>query len=462
MNTRYEFIKEAVLRDMESGRIKSGNKLPSIREMAQRYKVSPATVIRAYSALEKENMAYAVSKSGYYAMKPPARMEAVAARQAYDLASAVPPPELLPVEAFKRCLNAAIDTHKTSLFTYTGPRGCEGLIKVLVQSLQEEQIFCRESEMVLTAGTYQALMLLAKMAFPNGRSGVLVEQPTYSGMLNILRLEGIKTIGIERDETGFDFDRLEALFKNGDIKFFYTMPRFHNPSGFSLSREQKRRMIQLAEAYQVYLVEDDYLGDLETDKRNDSLYALCPTDQVIYIRSFSKTFLPNIRVAAVILPKLLTNPFISLKKDCDIGNTTVNQAALEVFVSTGLYTKHRDGIRKVYQEKMAAMQKAWIASRVDAYHLMVPETGFFSYLMLPEGYSSEKLVTELYAKGIVLAGTRGMYLPGFFRDRCLRLSLVKMAEEDMIPRLEGLFKLVADTLPYARAHPYGEEDIGRQ
>ena len=183
------------------------------------------------------------------------------------------------------------------------------------------------------------------------------------------------------------------------------MPRFQNPTRFTYDREKKESILKLAAKYNVYIVEDDYLADLETNTRNDSLFAMSQASNIIYLRSFSKSLLPGIRVASVILPDLLVNDFVKHKMLCDIGNSTMNQAALQLFISSGMFEKHSKCIRKEYESKMDEMKLYTEAASRLGLTFSVPHTGFFSYLEFPKNVSSNKLAGLLKSNNIHLART---------------------------------------------------------
>ena len=140
----------------------------------------------------------------------------------------------------------------------------------------------------------QAINILSRLPFPNGRSNIIVEQPTYQGMLQCLRQNGITAIGVSRGFNGLDFNALERSFKNDLVRFFYTIPRFSNPLGLSYSQDEKTKILSLAEKYNVYIVEDDYIGDLESNQKCTPIFALDMSERVIYIKTFSKVLLPGV------------------------------------------------------------------------------------------------------------------------------------------------------------------------
>ena len=119
---------------------------------------------------------------------------------------------------------------------------------------------------------------------------------------------------MNRKFNGIDFEELERKFAYDNIKCFYTMPRFSNPLGISYSNDDKKQIIKLAEKYDVYIIEDDYLGELEIKNNVYPMYYSDISSRVAYIKSFSKTLLPGLRIAAVVLPKVLRNTFEEYKR----------------------------------------------------------------------------------------------------------------------------------------------------
>ena len=429
MMNQYNLIKQYISNEIGSGNFKPGCKLPSIRSLAEKFNVCNTTVIHAYKDLEYEHILYSIPKSGYYVVKPEETDNLLLDQQVADFASASPGSELLPYIEYKHCLNQAIDFYKESLFTYSDQQGFEGLRDSLTRYFQHDQIFTSKENIVITSGTYQGLQLLAGMPFPNGNANILVEQPTYYGFLRILNLRSIKAIGIERNHDGIDLNKFESILRSGNIKFFYMMSRFQNPTGFSYTAMQKKDIVYLAAKYNVYIVEDDYLGDLEINSKNDPIFADGSLTNTVYLRSFSKTFLPGIRIGAVILPKLLMTDFMKHKRYSDVGNNTMIQAALQIFIKAGMLDKHRKAIKRLYREKMECLKQTWSSIADNHIELSIPETGFFAYMKLPDNTSSTTVLRELMNHNIYLKSTEEMFLPCFYSDNTLCLSICRVDEE---------------------------------
>lgn len=422
MVTKYQAIIEYIMHLAARDELKAGDRLPSIREMAQRFKCNKSTAIRAYAELEKEHAVYAIPQSGYYLV---GRKDGVkhSGVETFDFASAGPAVEFLPYREFQHCMNQAIDAYRQELFNYGLPQGLPALRKVLARTFQNSQVFASEEQVMITTGSQQALEILVGMEFPNGKQNVLVEQPTYAGLIGACRQLGVKVMGVERGWDGIDLENLERIFRNGNIKFFYTIPRLHNPSGTSLTTQVKREILKLAQTYDVYIVEDDYLADLEVDTKSDPIYAFDRSSRVVYIKSYSKTLMPGLRLGAAVLPPLLLNTYKERKRTSDLGSSTITQAALEIFISSGIYQSHIQRIKGLYKERMNHLELLF-DEILPGLRRSNPTTGLFMAVQLP--CRAKTFCQTLLGRNILVTDVDQMRLPEFRRDDQIRLSITRV------------------------------------
>ncbi len=216
---KYKVIVEYITSEIKNGNIKPGKRLPTIRSLSELFNCSKGTVIRAYSELENNHIIYSKPKSGYYLLE--SKKNTVDRQNSIiDFSAGFPDVNTLPYRDFQHCLNKAIDIYKESLFSYCHPKGLNSLIDVVQKHLEDYQVITNKNNLFITTGSQQAIDILARMPFPNGKKNVLVEQPTYYGAIKSLELNNIPTIGIYRGLNGLDFDELERLFKYNNIKFF--------------------------------------------------------------------------------------------------------------------------------------------------------------------------------------------------------------------------------------------------
>jgi len=422
--SKYAEILADLERRIASGEYAAGRKLPSVREAAALYGCSVNTMVRAYAELEKRHAVYSIPRSGHYVVDGPSgRREA--ADGPIDLSASTPDPELFPLQDFRHCLNQALDAHGRELFTCADGRGLEPLRQALASHFAEDQVFAGAERIRIVPGVNRALELLARMPFPNGNGTILVEQPSYDLYLRFLEEAGIPVRGIGRTAEGVDLDELERLFRSGGIKFFYTMTRHHSPLGASYSLEERKAIARLAGKYGVYVVEDDYLADMGDARGLDPIHAYDRSGHVIYLKSFSKTVFPGLRLGAAVLPERLLKPFDGMRRYGDTPPLT--QAALEVYLRSGMYERHRRMIRNRYAERMRALAAALKLHGAGDWPC-APDIrpGLYAPLMLPRTVNLERLARRLADRGVRVVSGKAGYLKSY-RDwmKFLRLSVAR-------------------------------------
>ncbi|UOK56532.1 aminotransferase class I/II-fold pyridoxal phosphate-dependent enzyme [Bacillus sp. OVS6] len=151
----------------------------------------------------------------------------------------------MPYLDFKHCINQAIDRYREDMFSYSELQGLYSLRKQLARHLQDLQVFTVPERIAAVTGSQQALHLLVSLPFPNGKSKICAEQPTHPGFIESLKTQKADAVGIEIQKNGIDLDRLEEIFKYENIKFFYTVSRFHNPTGYSYTNAEKKKSLNL-------------------------------------------------------------------------------------------------------------------------------------------------------------------------------------------------------------------------
>ena len=330
--SKYQAVVSFLKKGIESGKFPTGSRLPSIRQLSQDFNCSKDTIQRALLELRHEQYLYAKPQSGYYVLEQ---------GQHQDLEIEVTDEHASAYDDFRLCVNETLIGRENYLFNYyDNQEGLEELRQSVHQLLFNQALYCKPDQLVLTSGTQQALFILSQIYFPSKGEEILVEQPTYHRMNRLLVAQGLVYRTIERRIDGIDLDELEEQFKSGKIKFFYTIPRFHYPLGHSYSDQEKKAILDLANQYGVYIVEDDYLGDLDP-KKGQTFHYLDTEDRVIYIKSFSTSLFPALRITALILPNALKEAFVSYKNILDYDSNLIMQKALSLYIDSQLFEKNR-------------------------------------------------------------------------------------------------------------------------
>ncbi|WNS41850.1 PLP-dependent aminotransferase family protein [Paenibacillus sp. MMS20-IR301] len=416
---------------MKEGHYRPGDKLPSVRSAAEFYSCSVSTILRAYAELERTHVIYSIPQSGYYVVGKTEDSGPAGGRVTTDLASASPDLNVFPYLDFQHCLNKAIDQYKYHLFTYGDALGLDTLRRTLVSHLAEYQVFAKAERIIVTSGIQQALEILARMPFPGGRTEILVEQPGYDIYLRYLEAEGLPVSGISRSAAGINLRELEEQFASGRFKFFYTMPRYHNPLGTSYSPEERKAIAGLAGKYDVYIAEDDYMADLGTGRHFNPVYAYDQTSRVIYMKSFSKIIFPGLRLGAVVLPEPLLETFRAYKGYTD--TSLLSQAALEVYIKNGMYGHHRHNIKAMYAKRIQAVYEALQRHNTEGLiEASADSSGIYMQFKLPVTVNLERLVKRLDERGISVVPGNGFYVSGYRdRDKFIRISISRAGFEQI-------------------------------
>jgi DNA-binding transcriptional MocR family regulator len=427
---KYSDIVNDVKKEISQGNIIPGAKISSVRKLCDKYKCTKSTVLRAYYELKELGLIYAVPGSGYYLINNFSEMPN--SSTAIDFSGTSLDKSSLPYNEFQPFIHHAISKYKEDLFAYSDPKGLDQLTEALRKHLQSHQIFTGSDRIFVTTGSQQALSLLSKMHFPNGKSNVAIEQPTYQGIIECLKQNQISAIGVSRDFNGLDFDGLERTFRNDNIKFFYSIPRFSNPLGLSYTNNDKKKILSLAEKYNVYILEDDYLGDLESDSKSTPIFSFDKSDRVIYIKTFSKVLLPSLRIATVVLPKLLVNTFMEYKYWSDINTPLISQGALEIYINSGMFDLHINKIRILYSQKMTDLREFTEKQASPSVRWHIPaKGGFYAGLEILNMSKQKEIVAALLNKNIILSNLEDYYLKEFIYDKFLRLSVTRVESKAM-------------------------------
>lgn len=433
----YKQLKDKIKYDMEAE-----TKLLPIRKMAQKLGVNPATVVKAYDMLEDDKLIYKKVGSGSFVAPKAdeAQIESgedmlkhgqIKLSESINFASAAPSTDLFPVKDFKYAINQILDRDQGEAFSYQKSQGFYPLRKSMKKYFDERGIKTTLKQIQVVSGAQQAIDILSKILLDYGDQ-IIVEDPTYFGALQAFnsRRAEIKSISIEED--GIDLENMEVYLKKNKVKFFFSMQNFQNPTGVCYSYEKQQKLLQLAEKYDFYIIEDDILSDLYygSDKVN-TLKEIDQIDRVIYIKSFSKVFMPGLRLAFIILPEQLMPEILEAKYATDISSGGLTQRAFDYYLREGLLDKHIESQRKLFKKRYELMHLE-IEEELPAEIEIVFKSvgGLYLWLRLPEKVDSGELYKQAVELGLVfspgylftLSSTYGNYL---------RFSFAAVDEEEI-------------------------------
>ncbi len=473
----YLQIAGSISRLIASGVLGAGERLPTVRELARQLKVSRVTVHNAYSHLQADGLVESTVGRGTFvkgdAGDDGLRAGRIAAggtglperwhgpedtgllllhdRDLESLALAEPDPRLAPAEEFMDLLKG-LSASDLPLLRYGATEGDPKLREILAGRLAVRGIRCEPGEILVTTGSTQALALVVQALARPGEK-VLVESPAYFGFLSLLRALEIHAIPVPMDEEGLLPDALERLVLRERPRLLYTTPTFHNPTGVTMTLERRRRVLEVAGRYGLPIVEDDIFHALSYRPGTPApIRALDERGLVYHVDSFSKSFLPGLRIGYVVAPRAQRRVIASLHYAATLGNAQILQRALALFLDRGRYDAHLRRVVPHYRRRRDALLRALKTTMPRGVSWTEPDGGFCCWVTLPEGVSSDEMFRVALRRGVAFAPGRLFDVQARRPDHA-RLCFGTLPMERMPQAVSVLATIVKESLGRARAFP---------
>ncbi|MDP3488212.1 MAG: PLP-dependent aminotransferase family protein, partial [Bacillota bacterium] len=355
----YMALAEQIKRD--ASELPAHTKLASIRTLAKDNGVNASTVVAALNLLESQGMVYCKEGSGTYlapSFQPQSLPQAELMPQDdhIDFTSGTPSPEYFPVEDFQVAFNAVLERDRGHAFAYPEPQGYLPLRISITEYLKTHGMTVEPEQVYITSGAQQAIFLLAQTLIKAGDT-VLVESPTYPGALQAFQTCGAKIAAVPLGYNGPKLKQLTDALRFSP-KLMYTVPNFQNPTGICYSQESRTLLIENARENDFYIIEDDHVSELYyVGSRPRTLWQDAP-DRVLYVKSFSKVFMPGLRLGFVIVPPTLLAAIHKAKLTADLGSSGINQRALDHYLRQGKWNGHQEFLRKTYKDRATTLHNA--------------------------------------------------------------------------------------------------------
>jgi DNA-binding transcriptional MocR family regulator len=292
-----------------------------------------------------------------------------------SFARGVPAPECLPVAELADCARVALERDGRTILSY-GPSSGYGPLREWIAARHGVD----PGRVFITNGSLQGFVFLAQRLARGKR--VLVEQPTYDRPLKILRELGAEIVPVRCDDDGLDPDALETALRAGDAPaFLYLIPTFQNPSGRTLSKERRRRIVELAREHDILVLEDDPYGLVRFEGEPLPSLLELSDGYTAYSSSFSKTIAPGIRVGWFVFPEQLAREIEATATGTYITPVLLGQATVHEFVSRGLFESNLQRVRKLIGMRRDAMLAA-LERELPNVRTTRPDGGYFLWAEL--------------------------------------------------------------------------------
>lgn len=356
---------------------------------------------------------YATAMSGARSSAVRDLFAAAARPDVISLSGGMPDVRRVPHSAIERAVREALRHDGASVLQYGSSEGRLALRSIIVGLMGESGVRLSEDDLIVTSGAQQGLDLLAKVFLDPGDT-VICEGPTYVGALQAFSVYRPRIECIETDEHGMRVDLLEETLRRigpRGAKFIYTIPNFQNPAGVTLAPERRRRLLELARAYDIPVVEDDPYGRLRFEGGHIlPLRALDP--EVIYLGTFSKILAPGLRLGWLAAPRPILAKVLLAKQGADLCGSSFAQAVAERYMTGTAWRRVLSDLTRTYHERRDAMLVA-LAEHLPADVTWTrPEGGFFVWVTLPAHMDTKPLLAEAVDRGVTFVPGSDFYPDG--------------------------------------------------
>ncbi len=453
-NPIYLKIAKEFIEKMEAGILKPEDKLPSIRTLSKEFHVNKETIVRAYKYLADENYTYIIKGSGSYVLSKmdyvdkvdeTIEMQPFNDENTYEgminFASGSIKSSLFPVTDFKRAINYVLDRDFGDAFSYEDPKGYPPLRKSIEEYLREMNIITDKENIQIVSGAQQGIDIVSK-ALLSSNDSVIVESPTYKGAVASFHSRGAFIHSVPMEYDGINITKLERVVQKHRPKFMYIMTNFQNPTGFSYSNKKKLRLLELSEKYDFYILEDDYVNEL--NYKSNAIAPIKTLDKhskVLYLKSFSKIFMPGLRLGFLIVPEQLNEIILNIKSATDIATSGLIQRTFDIYLSRGNWNTHVYNMKKVYYKRYKIMVEALNKYMPRNIKYYIPKGGIFFWVELGS-IDADELYEYLLKKNIAITPGNIFYIDK--KNNAIRLSIASVRSED----IEKGIRVLSDGLRY--------------
>lgn len=438
---KYEELANRIEQEILTHVYQQGERLPSLLQMSQKYHYSKATIIKCYETLIEKHLIYVKPQSGYYVAD--GLLKSSSSQDGYALNTGNPIVSATSLIDAKHCLSIAIEQYSESSLNLS-LQGVSSLREILPDFLATLGIYATEECIYLIQGVTQMLSFLSSLEF-HQQDYILIEEPTYSYYVQFLKSMHFPVLTIQRDEKGIQLKELQRLFSQYRIKFFYTIPRNHNPLGTTLNTYTRQKIAELALKYNVSIIEDDYFGHCSYSPYYLPISYYMGGKNCIYLTSFSKT-IPYIRIGICVIHPDFKESFEKLIHQSYYYSyqlpSLISQATLESYLRSSLYQKQIQVLQEQLSKDYQIIKE--ITNQWD-HQLAYPiysQSGYYLSIKLHPSIQLDILETNLQQQGIKIARNERCFYHSHHFNHTLRLSLARIHPDDLSQALTLFYQTI--------------------
>ncbi|MBE5106699.1 PLP-dependent aminotransferase family protein [Bacillus thuringiensis] len=455
----YQQIYIQIVERVQNGMLSHGDSLPSLRSMADDLQISLLTVRKAYKQLESKNYIRIEQGKGAYIhrrikkdFKPmPYQWQQTKSinvirsqyvmnlhRKYFDFSQAILYPRLLPNPFLSDEMNKLLNKDRMILATYGPVQGDQELRVEIANYLKEhQQLVTDPSQLLITSGAQQGINLIAQTLLKPGDI-VLVESPCYGAALDVFINKGVQIIPVSLDKHGIRSDLIDDICQRKNPVLLYVNPTFQNPTGTVMSKERRMELVELAELYDFFILEDDSFGEIYFEDAivPPPIKSFDMNGHVLYLKGFSKTLAPGLRIAALTAEGPIFEWLYAVKGSMDIGSPLLTQKALLPFLRAERMKNHLEKLRTALQIRRDITID--ILSPLKEVQFEIPNGGFNLWVTLPKSIDPFTLLQKANEVDVSFLPGTACQLNNEAENNQLRISYSMLNDKDMSIGLEKL------------------------
>ena len=451
---KYLQISEYIKSKIENKIIKDEEKLPTIRELAKELKVNKITIVNAYKKLVEDGFAYQKIGSGTFSKRREVvytfnkeyqkviKEAKINDEEVIDFTGELGKDIYFSINKFKLLINEVLERDGEKALILEEPLGYSELRKTISNNFfKGEESY---ENILIVSGAQQGIDIAAK-AILNINDNVVVEKPTYIGATSVFKWRKANIFEVNSEEDGINLVELENILKKNKVKCLYSMPYFNSSTGITYSYKKKEKLLELADKYDFYIIEDDYLSEFIYDKniKYETLKYMDKSNRVIYIKSLSKSFMPGIRLGYMVIPKNLIEEMKISKVNTDIATSSLMQRTLDLYIKKSYLQEYVNSKSAKYKENYFLFKELANLYLKDKVSYFDPGGGLYFYLNLEnKNINSEELFYKLIEKGVYTTPGTLFYRKSDKGYNILRICFTKLCEK----KLENGIKIIGECL----------------
>ncbi len=364
-----------------------------------------------------------------------------------SFAGGAPDPELFPNEELAEIAVDILKNDGKTALQYGVTEGYTPLLNWVKERLKGQGIGTENDETIIVSGGQQGIDLASK-ALINPGDGVICEEPSFIGGLNAYRSNNAKLYSVPVLSDGIDTDKLEEILKENDnIKILYTISTFQNPSGITMSLEKRKKVLSLAEKYDIIIFEDNPYGELRFSGEDiPTMKSMDKEGRVVYLGSFSKILAPGLRLGFTCADKRLMERMVICKQVEDVHTNILSQMIAYRFVTENSIDEHIAKLRECYGRKCKLMIECIDKFFPKCVTHTNPEGGLFLFCTMPDKYDAKDVMEKALEGGVAFVPGSATVIDDKAPTHTFRLNYSTASEEQIRKGIEILGNVLHDIM----------------